>query len=172
MLFHIQSYTHRLNIQTRKRDVLRSLRLNNLTSILCSCQVWALRPKPVLDLWLVSTSLDLLSALARRSFTLGVPDLRHSSSQQTEFGVVFGSLHALSSHQQKVTCSWLQVAPNHGAAPLASGSTLVAEVLALLLTELKQILEKVWQFSWVLACPDTDGPSSHWATVKAKEQLH
>lgn len=71
--------------------------------------------------WLVSTSLDLHSAWARRSFFLGSASpqtLVGSCSQQTGFGMVFGGLHSLFCHQQGISCSCCRW-PKAGTAPLA-----------------------------------------------------
>lgn len=111
---------------------------------------------PLLVLWLVSTSLAISLSQEILYFGSASPQTSLGSfSQQAGFGMVFGSPRVLSSHQQKVTCSWPQVTPNHGTAPLVpggpaweepTGSTLAAEMVTLLLTELRSISKKVWSF--------------------------
>ena len=125
--FVIDSYvqTYMLNIQGyfKGRDCHYT---NNFTSVLSSCQVLALGmtcPYLICDFSpLVWTCYQLDQA---RSFILGVPHHRHSQAsphswQDLGWCVIPPSLHALSSHQQKVTHCWLLVAQNHSTAPLAS----------------------------------------------------
>lgn len=143
MPFHIQSYARTLNTQARKRDVLRSLRLNNFTGILCSWEVWALSttcPYLICDLSpLVWTcyQLEPEDPLVWECVPSDTPRLLLTADRIWD-GVW---QPPCSPYLQKVTCSWLQVVPNQGTTPLAPGgpgwrSQLVAP----------------WQERWQLCC--------------------